>query len=192
MTGRGCEAKGVYRPWRRRCCLPRISECAADGDGLSLPWVTAIRFAVHLFWRGAAERCHLGRLIVDRVSRTRPTNDQTSARERVRDQQTHSSWEFDFGRNEPRFVSSTWRLGKRARDQTNLAKSPHIMTKRWSLGRSRDHLVGARVGSSIWNFEPLPNVDSTQMRPPCISTICLAMARPRPVPPLAFALELST
>ena len=62
----GCEAKGVYRPWRRRCCLPRISECAADGDGLSLPWVTAIRFAVHLFWRGAAERCHLGRLISHR------------------------------------------------------------------------------------------------------------------------------
>src|SRR5215470_5784771 len=42
----------------------------------------------------------------------------------------------------------------------------------------------ARVGSSIWKVEPLPKVDSTQMRPPCISTICLAMARPRPVPPL--------
>jgi len=28
----------------------------------------------------------------------------------------------------------------------------------------------------------LPKVDSTQMRPPCISTICLAMARP--VPPV--------
>src|SRR5215475_7190434 len=30
------------------------------------------------------------------------------------------------------------------------------------------------------------------MRPPCISTICLAMARPRPVPPLALVRELST
>src|SRR5262249_5040286 len=27
-----------------------------------------------------------------------------------------------------------------------------------------------------------PNVDSSQMRPPCSSTICLAMSRPRPVP----------
>ena len=48
------------------------------------------------------------------------------------------------------------------------------------------------MGSSIWKVEPLPSVDSTQMRPPCISTICLAMASPRPVPPLALVLELST
>ena len=41
------------------------------------------------------------------------------------------------------------------------------------------------------NVEPLPRLDSTQMRPPCISTICLAMASPRPVPPLALVLELS-
>src|SRR5262249_16548260 len=33
----------------------------------------------------------------------------------------------------------------------------------------------ARVGSSIWKVDPLPSVDSTQMRPPCISTICFAM-----------------
>src|SRR5262245_3178805 len=50
----------------------------------------------------------------------------------------------------------------------------------------------ARVGSSIWKVEPLPTVDSTQMRPPCISMICLAMAKPKPVPPLALVLELST
>jgi hypothetical protein len=30
------------------------------------------------------------------------------------------------------------------------------------------------------------------MRPPCISTISLAMARPSPVPPLARVFELST
>src|SRR5262245_2990373 len=29
-------------------------------------------------------------------------------------------------------------------------------------------------------------------QPPCISTICLAMASPRPMPPLALVLELST
>ena len=50
----------------------------------------------------------------------------------------------------------------------------------------------ARIGSSIRNVDPFPSVDSTQMRPPCISTICLAMARPRPVPPLALVRELST
>src|SRR5262245_57028420 len=50
----------------------------------------------------------------------------------------------------------------------------------------------ATMGSSIWKVAPSPSLDSTQMRPPCISTICLAMARPRPVPPLALVLELST
>src|SRR5262249_35443910 len=49
----------------------------------------------------------------------------------------------------------------------------------------------ARVGSSIWKVDPLPSVDSTQMRPPCISTICLAMASPRPVPLLALVFEPS-
>src|SRR5262249_25922891 len=48
-----------------------------------------------------------------------------------------------------------------------------------------------RTGSSMRNVDPLPSVDSTQMRPPCISTICLAMARPNPVPPLALVIELS-
>src|SRR6185369_16256313 len=42
------------------------------------------------------------------------------------------------------------------------------------------------------NREPLPGSDSTQMRPWCISTIRLAIARPSPVPPLARVLELST
>src|SRR5262249_793594 len=50
----------------------------------------------------------------------------------------------------------------------------------------------ARVGSSIRKVDPFPSTDSTQMRPPCISTISLAMASPRPVPPFAFVLELST
>jgi hypothetical protein len=45
------------------------------------------------------------------------------------------------------------------------------------------------IGSSIWKVAPSPNVDSTQMRPPCISTICLATARPKPVPPLAFYVQ---
>jgi hypothetical protein len=38
----------------------------------------------------------------------------------------------------------------------------------------------------MWKVDPLPSVDSTQVRgSPCISTICLAMVGPRPVPPLA-------
>jgi hypothetical protein len=45
--------------------------------------------------------------------------------------------------------------------------------------RSRHGLseFGAR-GELLWNVDPLPSVDTTQIRPPCISTICLAMARP--------------
>src|SRR5262249_41241876 len=54
-----------------------------------------------------------------------------------------------------------------------------------SWGRLAD--LGA--GNSTWKVEPFPSVDSTQMRPPCISTICLAMASPRPVPPLALVFD---
>src|SRR5208282_597516 len=39
--------------------------------------------------------------------------------------------------------------------------------------------------------EPLPGLDSTQSRPPCISMILLAIAKPRPVPPLALVCEES-
>ena len=42
------------------------------------------------------------------------------------------------------------------------------------------------MGSSIWKVAPWPSVDSTQMRPPCISTICLAMARPETGPALGL------
>src|SRR5262245_36377372 len=61
-----------------------------------------------------------------------------------------------------------------------------------ALGHGAALRSSARAGSSIWKIEPCPSVDSTQIRPPCISTICLAMASPRPVPPLALVLELST
>ena len=42
-----------------------------------------------------------------------------------------------------------------------------------------------RTGKLNENVEPLPRVDSTQMRPPCSSTMRLAMASPSPVPPFA-------
>jgi len=48
------------------------------------------------------------------------------------------------------------------------------------------------VGSSICMVETLRKVDSTQMRPPCISMLSLAMAGPRPVPPLALVWKRSS
>src|SRR5208337_2160406 len=47
-----------------------------------------------------------------------------------------------------------------------------------------------RMGNSIRNVEPSPTFESTQMRPPCISMICLAMARPRPVPPFGLRVRV--
>src|SRR5262245_35108164 len=51
--------------------------------------------------------------------------------------------------------------------------------------------ASARTGSSMRKVEPWPGLDSTQMRPPCISTIFLAMASPSPVPPLVLVFESS-
>ena len=53
------------------------------------------------------------------------------------------------------------------------------------------HIIFLRR-SCIWKVAFFPGVDSTQMRPPCISTICLVMASPSPVPPFALVGELST
>jgi hypothetical protein len=96
-----------------------------------------------------------------------------------------------------KFISLTWRLETGPTNQTNHSECA-LHARRFSNRRRQGWVAhgalcrnSARVGSSIWNVAPLPKVDSTQMRPPCISTICLAMARPRPVPPLALVLELS-
>src|SRR5262249_42753743 len=48
------------------------------------------------------------------------------------------------------------------------------------------------TGNSTWKVEPLPGSDFTKMRPPCNSTMRLAIARPRPVPPFFLVLELSS
>src|SRR4029077_14469939 len=47
------------------------------------------------------------------------------------------------------------------------------------------------TGTVKANVEPLPTSDSTQMRPPCIPMIRLAIDRPRPVPPFRLVAELS-
>ena len=39
------------------------------------------------------------------------------------------------------------------------------------------------IGSRTVKVAPFPGVDSTAIRPPCSSTSCLAIARPRPAPP---------
>ena len=47
------------------------------------------------------------------------------------------------------------------------------------------------TGSVSETVEPWPSYDSTQMRPPCISTMRLEIARPRPVPPFLRVAEFS-
>ncbi len=51
--------------------------------------------------------------------------------------------------------------------------------------------IAKRMGNEKKNVEPSPRADSIDRRPPCSSTIRLAIARPRPVPPCARVLELS-
>jgi hypothetical protein len=47
------------------------------------------------------------------------------------------------------------------------------------------------IGNVNEKVEPSPSVDSTQMHPPCISIIRLAIDSPRPVPPFRRIDELS-
>src|ERR1700678_2551705 len=49
-----------------------------------------------------------------------------------------------------------------------------------------------RAGAVNENVAPRPTLESPQRPPPCISTILLAMASPRPEPLLALVIELST
>src|SRR5262249_52259528 len=100
---------------------------------------------------------------------------------------------------EPKFISLTWRLESRPTNRTRHSECAQHTPQTFQIRDDKNALAhrarlrnSARVGISIWNVEPCPTVDSTQMRPPCISTICLAIARPRPVPPLALVRELST
>src|SRR5262249_49459637 len=47
------------------------------------------------------------------------------------------------------------------------------------------------IGTVNENVAPSPIADSTHNRPPCISIIRFAMARPNPVPPFFLVAELS-
>src|SRR5215469_2325920 len=47
------------------------------------------------------------------------------------------------------------------------------------------------TGSTTRNVEPWPGADSTEIVPPCISTMRLEIAKPSPVPPLLRVVEFS-
>src|SRR5260221_114059 len=47
------------------------------------------------------------------------------------------------------------------------------------------------TGSTTRNVDPWPSTESTEIVPPCISTIRFEIARPNPVPPFLRVLELS-
>ena len=49
-----------------------------------------------------------------------------------------------------------------------------------------------RRGSENENVEPWPSADSTQISPPCCSTIPFEITRPRPVPPAFRVVEESS
>src|SRR5580704_6838676 len=63
-------------------------------------------------------------------------------------------------------------------DQDALAHAASIISSTWT-------------GSTTRNVEPWPNTESTEIVPPCISTMRFEIARPRPVPPFLRVLELS-
>src|SRR5581483_7668607 len=52
--------------------------------------------------------------------------------------------------------------------------------------------AATRIGRVTRKVAPAPNSESTVSVPPCISTMRLEIARPRPVPPFLRVLELST
>src|SRR5262249_54475051 len=66
-----------------------------------------------------------------------------------------------------------------------------ILDHQNALAHAASFCCSTRTGSVNQNVEPFPRLDSTQTRPPCISTMRLTMASPRPVPPLRRVLELS-
>ena len=47
------------------------------------------------------------------------------------------------------------------------------------------------IGSVKLNVDPWPTIESTQIRPPCISMMRLDMASPKPVPPFLRVIALS-
>src|SRR6266487_1527142 len=66
-----------------------------------------------------------------------------------------------------------------------------ILNDQDALAHGCPTCTSTRTGRVKQNVDPLPGSDSTQMRPPCISMMRLAMDRLRPVPPFLRVIELS-
>src|ERR1051326_4728262 len=66
-----------------------------------------------------------------------------------------------------------------------------ILDHQDALAHGTSACCATATGSVKENVEPWPGVDSTHIRPPCISMMRLAMASPSPVPPFCRVLELS-
>ena len=67
-----------------------------------------------------------------------------------------------------------------------------ILNDEYRLVHYRAACHSIRAGAVNENVAPAPGLESTQMRPPCISTMRFAIARPRPEPILVFVIEPST
>ena len=82
---------------------------------------------------------------------------------------------------------------RRARSTSRSSSSRDVRRSavRRRLSRSAG-LCGAQARSSIVNRAPPSGRFSARTRPPCSSTRCLTIARPRPVPPGSRARDLST
>jgi hypothetical protein len=58
-----------------------------------------------------------------------------------------------------------------------------------ALGYATTFCCSTRTGSVKENVDPSPGLDSTQIRPPCSSTMRLEMVRPKPVPPFSRVID---
>src|ERR1700756_294156 len=56
---------------------------------------------------------------------------------------------------------------------------------------SQLHTSSTWIGNTTRKVDPSPGTESTEIVPPCISTIRFEIARPNPVPPCLRVLELS-
>src|SRR5262245_28923132 len=67
-----------------------------------------------------------------------------------------------------------------------------VLDDEYAMGHAAAPETCVRTGSSMRKVDPWPTTDSTEMRPPCISIISLAIASPSPVPPLVLVIMFST
>src|SRR6202158_6512400 len=64
-----------------------------------------------------------------------------------------------------------------------------VLDHKNAFGHAFPTCCSTLTGTFMKNVEPRPGADSTQIRPPCMATIRLAIDRPSPVPPFALVEE---